>query len=70
MLNSLPIKRIKSVQVLANGMELNYSTRCGIMDSFTNSDPLGELTIQIPESAIDPYATAIAIDFTPADAGL
>ncbi|MBD1919549.1 alpha-L-fucosidase [Microcoleus sp. FACHB-831] len=66
----VPIKRIKSVQVLANRMELNYSTRCGIMDSFTNSDPLGELTIQVPESAIDPYATAIAIDFTPADAAL
>lgn len=61
----VPIKRVKSVRVLADGTELSYTTRCAL-DSFSNPDPLGELTIQVPESVIDPYATAIAIDFAPA----
>jgi len=61
----MPIKRVKSVRVLADGTELSYTTRCAIMDSFFNCDPLGELTIQVPESVIDPYATVIAIDLAP-----
>jgi hypothetical protein len=28
-----------------------------------NTDPVGELIIKVPESAIDPYATVIAVDF-------
>ena len=60
----VPIKRVKSVRVLADGTELSYTTRCAI-GSFFNPDPLGELTIQVPESVIDPYATVIAIDFAP-----
>lgn len=59
----VPIKRVKSVQVLGNGMELSYTTRCAIMDSLLNSDPMGELIIEVPEVAIDNYATVIAIDF-------
>lgn len=65
----VPIKRIKSVCVLADGTELSHTTRCAITPLF-NPDPLGELTIQVPESVIDPYATVIAIDFAPEeDAG-
>lgn len=65
----VPIKRIKSVCVLAEGTELSHTTRCAITSLF-NPDPLGELTIQVPESVIDPYATVIAIDFAPEeDAG-
>lgn len=63
----VPIKRVKSVQVLANATELNYTKRCAIMDTLFNPDPLGELTITVPESALDPYATVITIDFTPAN---
>lgn len=59
----VPIKRVKSVQVLGNGMELSYTTRCAIMDSLLNPDPMGELTIEVPEVEIDNYATVIAIDF-------
>lgn len=58
----IPIKRVQSVQILANGMKLEYTTRCSIVDSMMNPDPLGELTIQVPEAVIDPYATVIAID--------
>ncbi|MEW6498826.1 MAG: alpha-L-fucosidase, partial [Cyanobacteriota bacterium] len=64
----IPIKQVKSVQILANGRELDYTTRCSIIDSLFNPDPLGELTIQIPETSVDPYATVIAIDLAPEDA--
>jgi alpha-L-fucosidase len=58
----IPIKRVQSVQILANGTQLEYTTRCSIVDSIMNPDPLGELTIQVPEDVIDPHATAIVID--------
>ncbi len=58
----VPIKRVQSVRVLASDTELKYTTRCSIVDSIFNSDPLGELIIQVPEAELDPYATAIAID--------
>jgi hypothetical protein len=41
--------------------------RCAIMDSLMNPDPLGELTIQVPEQVVDPYATVIAIDLVDLD---
>lgn len=63
----VPIKRIKSVRVLAHETELHYTTRCAITDSFSNPDPLGELTIQVPESVIDSYATVVTVDFAPAN---
>jgi alpha-L-fucosidase len=37
------------------------------MDSLMNPDPLGELTIQVPEQVVDPYATVIAIDLVDVD---
>ena len=63
----IPIKQVKSVQILADGRELDYTTRCAIMDSLMNPDPLGELTIQVPEQVVDPYATVIAIDLVDLD---
>jgi alpha-L-fucosidase len=56
------------VKILANGRELDYTTRCPIIDSLFNPDPLGELTIQVPETFVDPYTTVIAIDLTPKEA--
>lgn len=61
----VPIKRVKSVWLLGADTILDYSTRCKITDSLFNSNPLGELTIQVPEPMIDPYATVIAVDFEP-----
>ena len=58
----IPIKRVKSVTVVGSDEPLTYSTRCSIMDELTQSNPLGELTISVPESVIDPLATAIAIE--------
>jgi alpha-L-fucosidase len=57
------IKRVKSVRALTTGEDLRFTSRCSIPDRILNSDPMGELTIQVPESAVDPYATVIAIEF-------
>ncbi|MBD2778014.1 alpha-L-fucosidase [Iningainema tapete] len=57
----IPIKKVQSVSVLASGTPLQYTTRCSIIESF-NPNPIGEITITVPESVIDPYATVITID--------
>ena len=58
----ISIKQVKSVKIVGSNEPLTYSTRCSILDELTQPDPQGELTITIPESAIDPLATAIAIE--------
>ena len=63
----LPIKQVQSVSLLADGTQLAYTSRCAIMDSLLNPNPLGELTISVPQSAIDPYATVICIDLEPSN---
>lgn len=62
----VPIKQINAVHLLGDDQPLEYTTRCAIIDSLTNPNPLGELIIKVPESALDPYATVVAIDFLPA----
>lgn len=59
----VPIKKIQSVYNLKDKTSLEYTTRCAIMESF-NPNPTGELTITVPESVIDPYATVIVINIT------
>ncbi len=58
----LPIRRISSVRLLSTGASLAYSTRGAIIDEMFNADPLGELTVALPESALDDDATVIAVD--------
>jgi alpha-L-fucosidase len=57
------IKRLRSVRALSTGEELAFDTRCGIIDAQFNPDPLGEVTVRVPEHAIDPFATVLALDF-------
>jgi alpha-L-fucosidase len=62
----VPIRRVKSVRALADGRELKFTTRCAILDQLLNSDPLGELTIEVAEDALDPLATVLAVEIQPA----
>lgn len=62
----VPIKRVRSVRALASGAALPYTTRCALIDGLLNADPLGELTITVPETAVDPNATVIAVAFNAA----
>ena len=57
------IKRVKAARALSTGEELRFMTRCSIPDRLLNSDPIGELTIEVPEAAVDSYATVIAVQF-------
>ncbi len=57
------IKRVTGVSALASGAPLQYATRASIIDTMLNPDPRGELTITVPESAIDEHATVLAVDF-------
>ena len=63
----IPIKKVKSVKVLGNNETLTYTERCSIIDALSNPNPIGQLTISVPESAIDPLATVIAIELDSSD---
>ena len=58
----VPIKRVRGVRVFGTGQQLAFSTRCAIIDSWFNKDPLGEVTITVPEDVIDPLATVLALE--------
>ena len=62
------IKRVRGVRALGTGEELKFRTRSSIPDQLLNSDPRGELTVAVPERAIDSHATVLAIDFAPGPA--
>ncbi len=57
------IGRVRAVRALSTGEELSFTARCSIVDRLVNADPLGELTIRVPESVIDPCATVLVADF-------
>jgi alpha-L-fucosidase len=61
----VPIKRVRAVRALGSGRELSFTSRCSLIDKLLNSDPSGELTIQVPDSSLDPLATVIAVEITP-----
>lgn len=58
----IPIRHVKRVRALGAGKELEFTTRCAILDQFFNPDPVGELTVRVPEDAIDPLATVLAVE--------
>ena len=62
----VPIERVARERPgLRSGARL--TTRCAILDQMLNSDPLGELIIDVPEGVIDPLATVLAVEFTEAE---
>ena len=56
-------KRVTAARELRSGTPLAFRGRCTIIDQMFNSDPVGELTIDVPESLLDPLATVIAVEF-------
>jgi alpha-L-fucosidase len=61
----VPIRRVKSVRELSSGKQLAFSGRCSVIDQLLNADPMGELTIEVPESVLDPLATVLAVEIAP-----
>jgi alpha-L-fucosidase len=62
----VPIRRVRAVRALGADVALEFSGRAAIVDTLFNPDPLGELRIVVPESALDPYATIVTVDVAPA----
>jgi alpha-L-fucosidase len=58
----VPVKRLTSARVLATGTELDVRRHTAIMESFL-PDPTGEVTIFVPPSELDEYATVLALEF-------
>jgi alpha-L-fucosidase len=57
-------RRVKSVTALGTGGSLKHHSRASIGDVvLNNKDPLGELTIVVPESALEEHATVIRLEF-------
>jgi alpha-L-fucosidase len=57
----LPVRQVAAVRDLATGTELAHTARCSILDLLINSDPPGELVIDVPPELVDPLATVIEI---------
>ena len=57
----IPVKRVKAVTALGTGKALSFKKHTPIMESF-QPDPTGEITVFVPESDLDEFATVIAID--------
>jgi alpha-L-fucosidase len=55
------VRQVRSVRVVGTNEQLPFTTRTAILDSFA-ADPLGEVTITVPESVLDPDATVLALE--------
>ncbi len=59
------VKRIRSVRALSTDEQLKYDFRLSAVDAtLDRPDPVGEVSIHVPESAVDPSATVIALEFS------
>jgi len=58
----VPIRRVGAVRALRGATPLTFRTRCSVLDQMLNSDPLGELVIDVPDAVLDPLATVLAFD--------
>jgi alpha-L-fucosidase len=59
----LQVKRVEAVRDLASGTPLVARPRVSVIDQILrNADPFGELTITVPQAAIDEIATVIELE--------
>lgn len=61
----LRTRRVRAVRELASGTALKHRERLAALDELINSDPEGELVIDLPERLMDPLATVIEIELAP-----
>ncbi len=61
----IPVRRVRAVRELASGRALEHRGRTTILDQMIHPDPLGELTIRVPEDVLDPLATVIELEISP-----
>ena len=58
----LPIRRVRAATAIGTGTRLDFTTRCPVVDQLFNADPTGEVTVRVPEAALDDLATVVALD--------
>lgn len=58
----VPIRRVRSARALGAGMGLDFTTRCTVVDTLFNPDPVGEIAIRVPPQVIDPLATVLEVE--------
>ncbi len=61
----IPIRKVRGVRVLATGAPLEHRARCSVIDTMFNENPTGEVTITVPASVLDEYATVLEVEFEP-----
>ncbi len=63
----VPIRRVRAVRALGTGTPLPWTTRATLVDTMFNPDPMGELTVAVPEAVQDPNATVVALEIAPTE---
>lgn len=58
----VPVRRVERVVHVASGEELPYTARMSVLDELINSDPMGELSIDLRPDQIDDLTTVLALD--------
>ncbi|MGH7786073.1 MAG: alpha-L-fucosidase [Candidatus Binatia bacterium] len=58
----IAIRHVRGVRELRSGTALTFRTRCSVADQILNSDPSGELVIDVPEALLDPLATVLEVE--------
>ena len=61
----IPVRKVKAVRALGTDTPLEHRARCTVIDTMFNANPMGELTIQVPASVIDEFATVIELTMEP-----
>jgi alpha-L-fucosidase len=56
------VKKVVAARPLGSTMTLKFSRRIAAADMLFNTDPVGEIVIQTPDSALDGIATILAVD--------
>ncbi|MBN1376368.1 MAG: alpha-L-fucosidase [Dehalococcoidia bacterium] len=64
---SVHVSKVKSVYVLGSGAALEFSKRVTLFDQIRKElsgfdNPVGDLTIKVPESVTEPHVTVVAIE--------
>jgi alpha-L-fucosidase len=57
------VRHVGDVRPLGSAISLKLRRRIAAADTLFNRDPIGELVIATPDSALDSIATIIAVDF-------
>jgi alpha-L-fucosidase len=61
----IAVRKVRAVRDLATGTALRHRARCTVIDTMFNANPTGELSIEVPEKLIDPFATVIELEMEP-----